>query len=462
MEYFRYPAPWRGIGVIASLALLVSCGGDGSSLPEPAPATQPPALMLSGVAVIKFRASGSDWGVMTERLQPLVDVTAPDRHLLLSTANSPAQSVDLPQGWSLIDFALHPSGEVSLVLATDTQLRLQRRAGGGRLIADLIFADAEAATDPFIGDAGSLGDSQSLVPKGTRDAVRVAPFGEDLVIAYRTGRNAIVAQLLGDTAGAYFKRRWRAIVEPGGPIYSVRLTSGRFDPFGSLDNRWHLLLDVDPEGQSAIAVQLGGTELTKGHTEYFGEPLDPALVNGAIVTVLDANGHRLNATPVDTKFDSETFAVRWADDSILVAGRMLTAVRNDGGGWDAFLARVSPGKPAIQLQALDFDRGDVIFDVAPLDGGRIAIAGSTGYVQNPSGASVSESAEPLLAVLPAGPGPAQRLPLPVGPRQNQVRTMAPWLQGWVIGGLQNGPGTHSADSDPTLLTCDGFLRTQNF
>jgi len=64
-------------------------------------------------------------------------------------------------------------------------------------------------------------------------------------------------------------------------------------------------------------------------------------------------------------------------------------------------------------------------------------------------------------VLPAGPGPAQRLSPAVGPRQNQVRTVAPWLQGWVIGGLQNGPGTHSADSDLTLLTCDGFLRPQD-
>ena len=94
--------------------------------------------------------------------------------------------------------------------------------------------------------------------------------------------------------------------------------------------------------------------------------------------------------------------------------------------------------------------------------GSIAIAGSTAYVQNPTGGSISESAEPLLAVLPATSGPAKRLPLPAGPRHNQVRTVAAWLHGWVIGGLQNGPGTHSADSDPTLLTCDGFLVAQDF
>ena len=462
MTNFHHPARWTRVGPLASMALLVSCGGDGSLSPAPVPATQPPSLMLSGVAVNKFRASGNDWGVLTERLRPLVDVTAPDRGLLLSPGNGQTQSVDLPQGWSLIDFALHPSGEVSLVLATDTQLRLQRRASDGRLIGDVSFDDADAGTDPFIGNAGSLKDPQSLVPQGTRDAVHLAPFGEDLLIAYRTGRNAVVAQLLSYNGGADFERRWRTIVEPGVPIYMVRLTSGSFDPFGSLDNQWHLVLDVDPQGRSAIAVSLGGTELPKGHSEYFGEPLDPALVSGALVTVLDANGHRLGATPVDTSVLSEVHVVRWAGDSILVAGRMRTAVRGDGGGWDGFVARVGPGNPAPQLQALDFDRGDVILDVAPLDDGSIAIAGSTAYLQNPTGGSISEGAEPLLAVLPATPGPAQRLPLPADLRQNQVRTVAAWLHGWVIGGLQNGPGTHSADADPALLTCDGFLRAQDF
>lgn len=444
------------------MTLLISCGSDGSMSPEPAPAAHPPALLLSGVAVNKFRASGNEWGVLTERLQRLVDTTAPDRDLLLSTGNGQTQSVDTPQGWSLIDFALHPSGEVSLVLATDAQLRLQRRAGDGRLIGEVSFTDADAATDPFIGNARTLKNPQSLVPQGTRDAVRLAAFGEDLLIAYRTGRNAVVEQLLSYRGGAEFERRWRTVIEPGVPIDMVRLTSGTFDPFGSLDNQWQLVLDVDTRGRSAIAVNLGGTELPSGHREYFGEPLDSALVNGAIVTVLDTDGHRMGATPVDTSVISELHAVHWAGESILLAGRMRTSVRDDGGGWDGFIARVSPGTALAQLQPPDFDRGDVILDVAPLDDGRIAIAGSTAYVQNPTGGSISESAEPLLAVLPATLGPGQRLSLPAGLRHNQVRTVSAWLQGWVIGGLQNGPGTHSADSDPTLLTCDGFLEAQDF
>jgi len=268
---------WRCASLLAALALLISCGSDGNLLPQPAPATKPLALTLSGVAANKFRASGDAWAVMSERLQPLMDVTAPDRRLLLSTGNGSEANLELPPGWSLIDFALHPSGEVSLVLATDTQLRLQRRARDGRLIADVSFTDAEAATDPFIGNAGTVKNAGSLVPQGTRDAVRLAPFGEDLLIAYRTGRNAIIAQLLRYIGGADFERRWRTLVEPGVPIYSVRLTSGKFDPFGSLDNQWHLLLDFYPEGQSAIARETRGDRADTGSRRILRRAARPSL-----------------------------------------------------------------------------------------------------------------------------------------------------------------------------------------
>jgi hypothetical protein len=290
--------------------------------------------------------------------------------------------------------------------------------------------------------------------------VRLAPVGEDVLIAYRSGRNAVIVQLLTH-AGGQFQGRWRTLVEPGVWINRVRLTSGTFDPFASLDNQWHLAIDADPQGRSAIAVSLGGTDLPQGHSEYFGEPLDPNLVSGAIITVLDAGGARLRATPVDTHVLSEVHGIRWARDAFILAGRLRTEVRADGGGWDGFIAPVGSDY-STQLQVLDFNLGDVIFDVAALGDGRLVLAGSTGYVQNPSGGSISEAAEPLLAVLPSVGAAPQRVLIPAGPRENQIRTVGAWHDQWLIGGVVNGPGTHSADSDPALLTWDGFLRSQDF
>jgi len=434
--------------VLLATALLANCGGSSEAPPVPVVVETPPALAPNGVAVIKFRAVGSEWAALTERLRPLEDTTAPDRQLLTAPDGTRAvTTIDSPAGWSLIDFALHPSGEMTLVLANNKELRLQRRAANG---------------DPFVGDVRRILDPQALVPQGTRDAVRVEPAGEELLLALRTGRNAVIAQRLTFLGAGNFSRRWRTIVEPGVPIDLVRLTSGTFDPFASLDNQWHVALAVDEEGRSAIAVALTHTELTTGHRDYFHEPIDPALFSGAIVTVLDPTGVRLSATPIDTQVQSEVHALRWIGDTVFVGGRVLTTRQLDGSGWDGLLARLKFGDPVAQLQTLDFDRGDVILDIAALRDGRIVVAGSTAYVQNPFGGSISESAEPLLAVLPMTGTPSQRLVLPTGSRHNQLRTIGAWRERWMIGGLQNGPGTHSGDTDPTLLTCDGYLREQPF
>ena len=445
--------------------LLASCGGSfvGVAPPQPVAVDHPPAASSLSVAVNKFRSVGSEWVALTERLRKLEDTTAPERQLLTARdGTQPPVAIDPPAGWSLIDFALHPSGQMTLVLATNKELRLQRRAANGDLIDESNFTDAAAPADPFIGNAGPFLDSQALVPLGTRDAVRLEPVGEDVLLALRTGRNAVIAQRLTWAGAGIYSRRWRTLVEPGVPIDMVRLIGGTFDPFASLDNQWHLALDVDAQGRSAIAVSLGHTQLPAAHRKYFHEPIDAALVSGAIVTILDATGLRLSATAINTQVLSEVHAVRWANDKVLVAGRMLTTGRGDGGGWDGFLARLRFGDPAAEIQTLDFDRGDVILDVASMADGRIVLAGNTAYTQNPTGGSISENAEPLLAVLPSAGMPARRIMLRVGPRHNQVRTVAAWQEHWLIGGFENGPGTHSADSDPALLISNGYLREQVF
>jgi hypothetical protein len=208
-------------------------------------------------------------------------------------------------------------------------------------------------------------------------------------------------------------------------------------------------------------VSLAHTELPAGHRQYFNEPIDPGLISGAMLSLLDAGGLRLAAIPIDTRVASEVHAVHWTGDTVLVGGRMFTTHRADGGGWDAYLAQYAFGNPTAALQVLDFDRGDVILDIASLPDGRTALGGSTGYLQNPDGGSISESVQPLLAVMAAPGAPAQRVTVPAGQRVNEIRTMAQWRSHWLIGGLKNGPGTHSADADPALLTCDGFLQEQN-
>ena len=52
----------------------------------------------------------------------------------------------------------------------------------------------------------------------------------------------------------------------------------------------------------------------------------------------------------------------------------------------------------------------------------------------------------------------RRVALTASPRQNQLRSLAAWQGGWLMAGMENGPGTHSADGDATQLTADGHVR----
>src|SRR5882724_7966537 len=195
------PLPLVGLlpSMVAAL-LIASCGGGTSSstipdTPAPPGNDPPPTLAPTGAAIIKFRAMDNEWAALVEKLRAIEDFTAPDRRLLLARNNNSSPiEIDPPSGWSLIDFALHPSGEISMLLATDSHLRLQRRDSDGALLNDAEFTDPLAATDPFVGDLSAIRDSQSLVPKSTRDAARLTAIAEDVLLVFRSGRNAVIEQ----------------------------------------------------------------------------------------------------------------------------------------------------------------------------------------------------------------------------------------------------------------------------
>jgi len=142
----------------------------------------------------------------------------------------------------------------------------------------------------------------------------------------------------------------------------------------------------------------------------------------------------------------------------LLVGRVLSEVRSDGTGWDAFTAWVGQDGATGPYSVLDVDQGDVLFDVAALPGGRYLALGTTGYVQNPSGESISEAAQPLLALLNRDGTLAQNITYSGGARHNQLTTIAPLNGHWLLGGMINGPGTHSGDAQRELIVADGFLR----
>jgi hypothetical protein len=442
--------------VIAVIA--ASCGGGGS---DSDPIVVPTALNVpvAGSSMLKVRPNQQGWTGMADSLRRLTDYTVPERRLVLSASGTGVTGEwRPPAGWSLIDFATHPSGQVTAVLASDSAIRLVRLSSQGALINQTDFIDPSARTDPYYGDEFFLRNPSSMVPHATRDAVRVAAIGEQVAMVLRTGRNAVVAyRLTHGTAG--FQSSWRTLVEPGVQIGSVFITSGTFDPFSGLENQWRLAMDVDPRGRIAVAVLVNRTTLTEGHAEHFGEPISPEVTNGAILTVISENGQRSRSTVIQTARRPEIHAVKWLGDKVVVGGRIYSQSREDGSGWDGLVAVADPYLRTLRpLQALDVDRGDVVFDFAVTPAGQLLAVGATGYTQNPAGASISESSAPLVALLDADGKFARRLTLQPGSRHNQVRSIAPWNGRWIASGMQDGPGTHSGDENNALIRADGYVR----
>jgi hypothetical protein len=443
-----------------AMVLLVACGGgDGSNASrEPSPPIQTIDLAVAGQAVIKARTAGNVVALLEERLTSIFE-QGPQRTLsILQTDGRTLHSYASPAGWSVIDFAVHPSGDISAVLTTLKEVRIVRLNRDGAVRSDQLFLDPAAATDPYFDYEGGVKDDGALQPVLTHDAARVAPLGESLAVVLRTGRNAIVAYRLDPDASGAYRRTWRTLVEPGSSILLKGITSGSFDVFDQLVNHLMLFVDVDTAGTLAVGVvDAPFFNFTfRAHAEYFGEPI-AASVGVLLTRVGSADGQRMGTTAVDTSVQAELHAVRATPRGFMMVGRVLSEVRSDGTGWNAFTALVGRDGTSDPYSVIDVDRGDVLFDIAALPGGRYLALGTTGYVQNPAGASISEDAQPLLALLNADGSLAQSLAFTGGARHNQLRTVASLDGRWLFGGMFNGPGTHSGDVQRQLITADGFL-----
>ena len=418
----------------------------------------PVSVAESGVAAIKVRAADPGVALLEETLTSIAQ-TGPVRRLtLLDNSGAPSGQYTAPAGWSLIDFAQHPSGEVSVVQASNTKVQLVRLDRAANVLSIFNLTDPQAPNDPFY-DNGGVHDDSSMVPLFTRDAVRAAPVGESVVVALRTGRNAVVAYRFEFTHAGGYARAWRTLVEPGLSLFTFGIETGTFDTFDALKNTWQVYLDTDASGNVVVAVfgrEFFGA-LFAAHADYFQQPL--TALNGVLVTRLSPAGQRIGTTLVDTVQTGELHGLRLNGDDIGLVGRVFTERRGDGTGWDAYAAHVSLANGALSnYRVLDFNFGDVLFDIARLPDGRFLVAGASGYTQNPTGGSVSPQTAPVLAILTADGTQVQHLDVAAGARQNQVRTIATRGAHWVVGGMVNGPGTHSGDGDPGVIRADGFVR----
>ncbi|MCA1857000.1 hypothetical protein LE190_13850 [Massilia oculi] len=464
----RAHRPHRLGAALALAILLAGCGGGGggsgtSGGPAPGDPSPPRALVdlrVPAAALVKLRSSGQVWAALLEKPHPFMDVVVMERSLRAAHADGTAlYTWTPPAGWTLVDFALHPDGQATVVLSNEASLRLLRLDGAGRTLHSLDLRDPQVAQDRYYGDANSVRDRAAMAPWKTRDAARLAAIGDGVGLVIRAGSNNVVAYRF-ELEGGALRQRWRTLVEPGVHLDAQHPTSGSFDPFEGLENHWQVFMDADAGGRMAVGVLASGRSgVAAGHGAWFGEAAPAGFTDGVLLTVLEANGQRQRTVFVDNRSKSELHAIAWSGDSVLLGGRVRSSRPDDAAGWDGWVAQVEPATGRVPVQRLlDIDRGDAVLGLLPLADGAVLVAGTTGYTQNPNGESVSETSAPLLARLQLATGALSRITVPAGPRGNQVRALARLGANWLVGSSENLPGTHSADADPRLVTADSVVR----
>ncbi len=449
-----------------ALALALSgCGGggeDGAAPPpsQPAPPRTPIEARFAGATVLKLRSNDKAWFALTEKPHPFMDVVVMERTLrALDGTGKALFTWTPPAGWTLVDMAVHPSGQASVVLSDGARLRLGRIDAAGKTMTTFELVDPRVPLDRYYGQPNSVRDRNALAPWKTRDAARLAPSGEALGLVIRAGGNNVIAYRFDYQAGA-FQQRWRTLVEPGIHLDPQRPTTGSFDPFEGLENHWKVFMDMDAAGRIAVGVlATPRSDVAEAHAFHFGEPMPAGFTNGVLLTTLDPNGRRVRFQTIDLRHKAELHAIRWAGESVLMGGRVRTLQSSDWAGWDGWFARADAlGARPADYRVIDVERGDAILDLLPLADGGVLLAGATNYTQNPTGESVIDPSMPLLARLSPGSGALTRLAVPAGPRANQVRALAFFGSNWLVANTENLPGTHTHDANEALITADAAVR----
>lgn len=437
-------------------------GTDAPSTPDAdAGPTLPDEVGIAGTfARSAHPLPGGGWLIVVEKPIAMQTLTVgPERELVWMNADGTVRfRKAAPAFRAILDAAVHSgSGEVTMLLAGESGFSLARWSATGAPIALTPIVDDAIVTDP---PAINDGESKSPIETVTSDVGRIAADGEGVVLATRTGRHSVIAYRVDFDAGTEsFVVRNRTLVVPAHPIVPTALNGGTYDTFGQLAGHFAVHVVRSSSGTAWIAVEHARLEsgaMVKAHAKVFGESLvtDPDWLD-IFVTRVSSDGVRLGTTVVSTPNDDQLYGLRAIGDDVYALGR-TEHWNQQGTGFEALVARVDP-QGLVTVREVAVDRGDIAFDVAPAPAGGLIVVGASGYAQNPSGASITEESAAFARWLHPDMGETS-LTLRAGPRHNEARFVLPMGDGrfW-LGGMRDGPGTHSADGDASLLRASGFV-----
>ncbi len=364
-----------------------------------------------------------------------------------------------------VDAVTHPSGEATLFVVDRRGCSLRRYSSSGTLLGSTPVSDPDLATDPTDTSAEpvipwNVGGCQ---PTEIRESGRLAADGEHVYLVNRGGSSGTLLFRYVHERGTFTSALRVALF----PRHAAPLPTGIVASHRVLHStHWSYVprVAVDDAGQARVLLVFGGGTSHDVYNRFAPAPVSDTAA--AVVLTIDRGGAVVGSLELARGLAwpghvAEIEGMRWLRGGVVLVGRVAPApLPEDGRGWNGFLVRWLDESPQAQLAASqDIDGGDAFSDVAAVDQGWV-VAGRSGYWQNPRGASISEEARSEVLVLDSSGSVRQRLEIPQGLRHNAALSIAQSRAGshLFVGGLMNGPGSHSADGNPALLRADGWLQ----
>ena len=140
-----------------------------------------------------------------------------------------------------------------------------------------------------------------------------------------------------------------------------------------------------------------------------------------------------------------------------VVGRSRRVPGDDNTFWDAFFTVSSQDGTLRGTTAFQLDASSIFLAVDGIPDGGWLVGGSEGWSQNPGGLSILSFGSKLFTELSAPDAGVVRLPLPAGPRHNEVRSVFSDSTHRWFGGHEDGPIMHTGDGDLSQIHATGVV-----
>ncbi|MFZ5972934.1 MAG: hypothetical protein ACOYXA_15210 [Bacteroidota bacterium] len=438
----------------ALLLFFVSCNDDSDSIPLPI--FPESTTLIEGQSVLKVLPLPQGWASLQETLQPQYLVTQPKRALIWRDAAFQEIARYQPaEGWSLIDAAAHPSGEVSVVII---QLDIQRTPFFD--IRVLRMHTGQQLAEIKLEQLPGTGERTRYFP-ASLDRLRLEPFQEEVYLVARWDYNQVEASRLA-YANNQFSIKWQKLVEPDAYAGSIGIIGGGYDNFHQGDRYFFVYAGVDAQGELFVGVPSHEEVLLSHdalHNDNLASEANPGAYDWgvAIVTKLSPSGQRVYSKLLGKSTQKRLINLRVGGGTIYLVGRIKTGSAPDS--WDAWVlaADASSGQQRYE-QPLHVQQGDMFWDIEPLANGHALAVGTKAYVQNPGGLSVSDQRLALAVELDGQGLIAGEVELPQGPAERGSEAQFVKIlnnRQVLFAGAHNAPGTHAP------VFSDGFIALRN-